>query len=127
MELLRKEMPIMTKTKFIDCDCTSNEHIIRFDYDPMDGNQVYLSVQLPKVSFFKRMLAAVKYVLGYQCKYGHWEETLINKNQIEEIIELLVEAKYGYASATKIKKGLDDIRKGKKNTAYQGARRKSLI
>jgi hypothetical protein len=66
---------------FVICTCQTPEHIIRFMYDKAD-NELYTEVYLNNYnSFFKRCWIALKYILGYKSKYGHWDSTIINKQE----------------------------------------------
>lgn len=71
----------------IFCDCHSPEHqlIVLGDED-----FVYLHIHLDKRSFWKRLVAGVKYIFGYYCQYGHWDEILLNKEAADRFGNLLV-------------------------------------
>lgn len=73
--------------KYIECRCTSSEHVIRIHRD--DDNDVYIDTQLNNFPFWQRLYHGIKYIFGYKCCYGHWEETMLNKEQQEELIEFL--------------------------------------
>lgn len=71
----------MLKHEYFECSCDSNEHSLRFTHDPED-DEVYITTFLSQYrSFFKRVGVAVKYVLGYKCKYGHWDCTMLSKDE----------------------------------------------
>jgi hypothetical protein len=74
--------------KYIDCACSSEEHVIRFafdiDKDPRFSS-IYLGTQLAPLPFFARVKTAIKYIFGYECKYGHWEETIIDLDTAKEL------------------------------------------
>ncbi len=78
----------MKEKDFILCDCSSNEHQIIIFYDE-DCNLVYVSIHLSKFNFFKRLIFGIKYIFGYYCKYGHWEEFIISKNNINEFKDII--------------------------------------
>lgn len=60
-------------TEFFECACFSDEHTLKFSYDP-DSDEIYTSVFLHQYrNVFKRTWVALKYVFGYQCKYGQWD------------------------------------------------------
>jgi hypothetical protein len=60
-------------TEFFECACFSDEHTLKFSYDP-DENELYTSVYLNQYrSVWKRIWVAVRYVCGYRTKYGHWD------------------------------------------------------
>jgi hypothetical protein len=61
------------ETEFFECACHSDEHTLKFSYDPED-NELYTSVYLCQYrNFFRHVWVAVRYVLGYRSKYGHWD------------------------------------------------------
>lgn len=60
-------------TEFFECACFSDEHTLKFSYDP-DENELYTSVYLNQYrSVWKRIWVALRYVCGYRTKYGHWD------------------------------------------------------
>lgn len=81
--------------KYFECACSSDEHMFRFAYfknedgtlDVEDG--IYLSVQLPKQRFWSRLRAGVKYILGYQCEYGHWDTTVLLIDDVKKLRDFL--------------------------------------
>jgi hypothetical protein len=77
------------------CDCNSREHQIVFQYD-FDDNYVYCHIHLSQYSFWKRVKVAIKYILGYKCKYGNWEEFIWNVDdapKLEEMAKRLIKNK----------------------------------
>lgn len=80
------------KTHFFDCECMSPEHVIRFMIDSDDSSKycpdLYLEVQLNKLSFFKRLTIGIKYILGINVS-DYWECTIIKKEDVFEIKQLL--------------------------------------
>lgn len=80
---------------YVECICDSSEHVMRYVYlDGLSGNtepdDMYVEVQLsPFHGFFGRVWRAVKYIFGYECKYGHWDCTLMNVYEIKGLIDYL--------------------------------------
>ena len=75
--------------KYIECDCHSSQHTLRFMLDE-EHKELYVEVQLAQHnSFLKRLILASKYLLGYTCKYGHWDVTMIGASQAKKLIKLL--------------------------------------
>jgi hypothetical protein len=71
-----------------DCSCFSDEHTFTFVIDPDDG-ELYLSVFLSQYrGFFGRVVEAVKYVFGYTSKYGHWDTTILNRDDTVRLATL---------------------------------------
>ena len=84
------------KSLCVSCECSSTEHKVHFEYEPpsytqKDFGEIFVHVYLnPTNSFFKRLVVATKYLFGYQCKYGAWDESVIRK-QAPEIVALFQE------------------------------------
>jgi hypothetical protein len=59
---------------FFECECGSDEHTLRFtlDTDPQEPG-IFTTIFLSSGGFRKRANAAIKYLFGYKCQYGHWE------------------------------------------------------
>lgn len=116
------------KTRYFECECDSSEHVVRMGFND-DEKECYLEVQLFGPSFFKRLWGAIKYVFGYECKYGHWDCTILGKEQIENmVIELSSFYNRTYnlnqGGGKKIKKAIKDISQGKTNSAYTPPKKK---
>ncbi len=69
------------------CDCSSREHQIIIEHDKED-NLVYCHIHLVKYGFWKRVKAALKYIFGYKCRYGQWEEFLFKAEHAQQLREL---------------------------------------
>lgn len=82
-------------TGLLLCQCASPEHSVQFMYwedDKHDDPAVYLSVHLKKLRFWKRLKYATKYLFGYKCKYGAFDEIILNpsdKEKLEKILQYL--------------------------------------
>ena len=73
------------------CDCSSREHQIIIEHDNED-NLTYCHIHLVKHGFWRRLKAGLKYIFGYKCRYGQWEEFILkpeHANQLRELSELL--------------------------------------
>lgn len=82
--------------RYFDCACDSSEHIIRFiideDVDKIGKKyrDIYLEIQLSQSNnWFKRLWKGIRYIFGYECKYGHWDCILLKDEDREAIIEIL--------------------------------------
>jgi hypothetical protein len=64
-------------TKLFLCDCSSSEHQMLFHFDP-DNGSVYCHIHLAKRPFLKRIKYGLKYIFGYYCRFGHWDEFVFN-------------------------------------------------
>jgi hypothetical protein len=78
--------------EFIVCSCGDIEHQFNFCYeDDEDWDELYLQVHLNKLSFWKRLKYGIKYILGYQSKYGAFGEMYINQEDVDRMITTLQE------------------------------------
>ena len=78
----------MEKATLLKCVCGSNEHIMILDYDKKH-NQIYLSIHLRKLRWYERFITAIKYIFGYTCKFGNFEELIIDETNVEEFKKTL--------------------------------------
>jgi hypothetical protein len=68
----------MNKEAFF-CSCGANEHF--FILSKFDSEEhVYLSVYLSRVGFFRRLIAATKYLFGYRSRYGEFAEICLDSD-----------------------------------------------
>jgi len=73
------------------CDCSSREHQIIIEHNNED-NLTYCHIHLVKHGFWRRLKAGLKYIFGYKCRYGEWDEFILkpeHANQLRELSELL--------------------------------------
>ena len=79
------------KTNYFDCSCSSADHTIRFILDnDVDYPELYLEVQLNQYrNFWRRLWVGLKYIFGYESRYGHWDCWDIRKEDATKLIELL--------------------------------------
>ena len=77
------------RKEFYICDCESAEHQFILGYFPDDEpheKSLYLTPHLVTYdNILKRIWIAIKYVFGYRCKFGHWDEVIIAPNEAERI------------------------------------------
>lgn len=66
------------------CDCgdVSHQFIVSWYPDDEDWNDLlYVQVHLNQsCNFWKRLWYGIKYVLGYKCRFGAFDEILLDKN-----------------------------------------------
>jgi len=80
---------------YVECDCSSADHVIRFMYDHADEKlnfspQVYMEVQMVQPNnIFKRIVKALEYIFNRESEYGHWDCTLINTKEATKLRDLL--------------------------------------
>lgn len=91
----------MKSEKWFICECGSLEHFMMISYEsePEWNDCVYLTIHLSNVPFWKRIKLAIAYIFGYKSKYGNFEEILLNKAKLKEMIDVL-SGHYGYMVKT---------------------------
>jgi len=109
------------KTYFFECECSSPDHVLGISFDAQE-KEVTIHTQLMQPNnVFKRIVLAVKYVLGYTESYGHWDTTMMNEEKFMDLYNLMTRYIFtvGFTNkaAIKIKQSLQDIKSGQKNSA----------
>lgn len=89
---MSKEEP--QQTHFVVCSCSSPDHIVQFVHDDDSessyGEVLYIQVQLHQYHpWYQRMWIALKYIFGYESRYGHWDCTTMNKTEARKLFEFL--------------------------------------
>lgn len=79
--------------EYVECTCSSAEHVIRFTHDP-DDEVIYVETQLNlDQPFHKRLILAAKYLLGIHTNY-HYAETvweLKEMQQVRNVLDIAIE------------------------------------
>jgi len=78
----------MDAPEYFDCTCTDCGHVIRYIYDPQ-GNEIFTEIQLVSSGFWSRVKYAFKYIFKLNCKYGAWDCTILNNEDVPRLIKLL--------------------------------------
>ena len=66
------------------CQCYNTEHQLIFSYFPEEKG--YVSVHLtPEYRIWKRIWIAIKYIFGYKCKFGHFDEFIFKKTDADKL------------------------------------------
>jgi hypothetical protein len=79
----------MEQRKTFICDCHSLEHQYTFWYDE-EYNQVYFEPHLTNGgSWYQRFWWRLKYLFGYKCRFGAFDEVLVNPEDAIKIIKFL--------------------------------------
>jgi hypothetical protein len=83
------------KEMYISCECMTPDHHFRMMYfeDDIDETwpipELYVSVYLSDVGFFERLWYGIKYIFGFKCKYGAFEEVVISPKKAKWIRDFL--------------------------------------
>lgn len=94
------------ETIFI-CECFSPEHQIVFEtqkdiiQDVGEFDTVVMSIHLVKKSFWRRIKVGIKYIFGYKCKYGSFDEVLLQPDDYSKMQKIVDEMKKIYDQQTK--------------------------
>ena len=87
-------MEVKEQRETLICQCHSVEHQISFswiEYKELEG-EVYMEIHLSKLSFWDRLKHGIKYIFGYRCMYGDFDEVILKKedvHKLERIVEFL--------------------------------------
>ncbi len=75
------------KDELIICDCNSAEHqmVLRFDEE---DKMVYVEIHLVPLAWYKRLWHGIKYIFGYKCCYGNFEELILSPKHARQIYGL---------------------------------------
>ena len=74
---------------FLSCICGSPEHQLIFRYD---DEELWTEVHLANsYNFIGRIWVAMKYILGYRSKYGHWDCVLLDREKAEKLRDFIEE------------------------------------
>lgn len=78
------------KDEILICDCSSVEHqaVLRFDDDKDLGRMVYVEIHLVPLVWYKRLWQGIKYIFGYKCCYGNFEEMILSPKHARQIYGL---------------------------------------
>lgn len=80
----------METPEYFECRCSSPEHTLRLWFDDdKDFPCVYVSVFLSNEGWVKRLRNAFRYVLGYKCAYGHFDEFILREEDCDRLIAIL--------------------------------------
>ncbi|HBY54300.1 MAG TPA: hypothetical protein DEH15_17900 [Marinilabiliales bacterium] len=54
----------------------------------IEDNLVYCHIHLINKSFWNRLKSGIKYIFGYHCRYGHWDEFIWRPEHADKLREL---------------------------------------
>ena len=77
------------------CRCGSLQHSFVVTADKED---LFLEIHLTPLPFWERLKNAVKYVMGYRCRYGDFEEVIFTPSMALDLGDKLVEWSSGESS-----------------------------
>lgn len=74
--------------EILTCECGSSEHTVIFHWwedDKTQNKEVFCSVYLLKLPFFKRLVNGLKYIFGYRSKYGDFDEFILSSKDAYKV------------------------------------------
>lgn len=75
----------MERELFI-CSCENTEHQIVFSwFEDDDVANVFATIHLHKKPFWTRLKYGIKYIFGYQSRYGAFDEFIFNREDAEKL------------------------------------------
>lgn len=87
------------RIEILICDCHSTEHQIllmhEYEQEIEDGvvkslyPMCYMHTHLNKHTFWTRIKYGIKYIFGYQCKYGAFDEFIFNPEDAPKLQNLV--------------------------------------
>lgn len=84
------------KNEHFECHCHSPEHLLTFrHWDDGNDAELYAYVFLRPESFYKRIWLGIKYIFGYTCRYGYFDEFILDPKDVDRMIGLLTNYKEG--------------------------------
>lgn len=71
---------------YLECECECHEHLLRIrSYE--DDEYVYIEHYLnPVGGFITRLRIALKYIFNMKCKFGAFDETMVEKKKFKELV-----------------------------------------
>jgi hypothetical protein len=81
------------ETLYVECDCGHNDHTMKFTFtegDNYDVGSVYMAVQMGHGHiWYERIWLAIKYIFGYQSRFGHWDCVSLDYIRLRRIREFV--------------------------------------
>lgn len=77
------------------CDCHSTEHqvVVYYENDEHDDGMTYpmcyFHIHLKHLPFWERVKYGLKYIFGRKCRYGAFDEFIINPEDAEKLQEIV--------------------------------------
>lgn len=79
-----------TEKDILICKCYSTEHQMVFYYSDEDGKpMIFVHILLNKKPILKRIKLGLMYILGYQSRFGMFDEFIINADDREKFEKVL--------------------------------------
>lgn len=84
----------MIKRQYLDCACSTLDHTFAVNVDTSDDHlplwiDFHLCMWRP---WYKRIWLAIKYIFGYQSKFGHYDTVCLDREQAYKLVDIINEA-----------------------------------
>lgn len=76
------------KRELFICDCENTEHQIIFSHFA-DEPELYMTTHLRKLPFWQRLKYGIKYIFGYQSRYGAFDEFIFQPEDVYKLERLV--------------------------------------
>jgi hypothetical protein len=70
--------------EFMLCDCESIEHQITLRKDD-ELKDIYMTIHLKPFPWYKRIANGIKYIFGYRCAYGDFDEFILSHKHADTL------------------------------------------
>lgn len=78
------------ETEIMICECSSFEHQAKFYYWKGENYDIFnVVIHLSKRGFFYRLWYGIKYIFGFKCRYGAWDEFLMSQKDRQLLRDFL--------------------------------------
>ena len=78
------------KDEILICECGSAEHqaVLCFNDDEDLGRMVFVEIHLMPLVWYKRLWHGIKYIFGYKCCFGDFDEMILSPKHARQIYGL---------------------------------------
>lgn len=73
----------------IRCSCGVPEHQLELLHDVDWNDEVTVFVHLTPFPWYARIIPAIKYLFGYRCRYGCFDEVVLDIDEVDRVVEFL--------------------------------------
>jgi hypothetical protein len=82
---------ILEQSIIAQCNCSSVDHLLKASYfvDDDEDTMLYVHTHLNKKPFWKRVGYALKYIFGFQSRFGAYDEVLFDVDEAKEIRDFI--------------------------------------
>ena len=70
------------------CQCGSPDHVFYVEYDE-EWKEVFMYAHLRKKSFWNRLKYGIKYIFGYQSRYGAFDEVILRQEDLHKLQKII--------------------------------------